>query len=876
MKTHEIVVHSRDEFERICKALEGSFGVDVANGEAPTTIEINGENAIEQVLQALDGIVKYSPEQEHDDDKDNDQLDKRIARLEKLFDEELHPRDEGGKFTFAGAAGFVSPNVEHKSFGQATADLSSPRQNFIRNAFADVDETMGVKPWWTHDVVGAWSDGAENSAMVNFGHISYDSAKALMAMKGYIANQKQVLVFQARDTGATDFLANFQANGKIEDIHSRLLADGVEYHTLEPSKTGATVYVYGSGQSDVDKVRKAAEHYGSTPKIELGKGEFIGSHQTTGTDAEQREDARREYESVIKSSGLRGAEKQWPLLRDRWRAVADAVKVLSAHFAKYSPDQPRDEYGRWDDGLGADDSDRDGIPGDAQDRSAPTINMWLGGRFLNEQSGNYDVASKTFRNLGFRNTAAPQGVAFALKADGPISTARRVALSEVLTSADFNNAGTQRVDVGHAVPVPHNPYAQFDTDFKHDVIYDAWRRDDQYIVLQPEHNERSARESHVLWFFDHKPSFVKFMKYDPDQERDDHGRWSGEGYHGTLESNVKSILKNGINRGPHASYGIKQHVYIARFPNAAAYFGDRHATGDSAVVFKINVPEKFRDKFHTYISENQMAMGALEGDVKIRPEWIKAWAPVVKGAPDGIGDWKTIRKAVDDGDFYVCVVFPKALKKYSPDQERDDHGRFSFEGQANLVSEGSAYSREVMQGLREVTDKVAEQRNFTPEDVQISSNIREVTTAAGSGNLLGYADQHGGKVTIYPEAIRLGSPNNPESNTIASVTAHEIQHVKFNKFLSSLSGGPLPDAKDLAKTDGVTDYSRGWWANALNMFPGLDEPAKIGNAQIHAIDETLAEMAAVEQRSGKLPGDPLWQDLYQRVNATWDRRRKDG
>jgi len=517
MTTYEIIVETQEEFDRISKAVSDGFGVSVANGVAPTTIEVNGPNAYARVMKALDdAAIKYSPDQERDErgrwsgdgvlpmDTDSRMLRAReqgfdtgtkwfhgaaasfadfkyedtnfgvwittdaasasgyaaiagrqeggaqqiyplfvrgklategdrvaaekhigmsgdarflssntqkyypllrqelqrrgftgwrekgfavmfnsenirsvhaafdpkdvgdphigksteerllsvLERLEKLFDEDLHPRDDSGRFTFGGGAGFVSPNVEtNKDFSHAASDLASARQTFLRNAFADVDQTMGITPDWTHDVVGAWTDGAENSAMMHFGSMSWEDLRTVMAMKGYLANQKQVLAFQARDTNAPDFLAQFAATGNVKDIHDKLLADGLEFHTLQPTSTGAQVYVYhdhthGPAQDVVDKLVKAAKHYGTAPEIEFGKGEFIGADKDLATDAFTREHARKVFEGIIESSGMRSAKQSWPVLRDRWRAVADAVKALS-RFYKYSDDQARDDHGRW-------------------------------------------------------------------------------------------------------------------------------------------------------------------------------------------------------------------------------------------------------------------------------------------------------------------------------------------------------------------------------------------------------------------------------------------------------------------------------------------------------------------------------------------------
>ena len=128
--------------------------------------------------------------------------------LERDFDESEHPRDEDGKFSFGGggsrqrgqpgSAGveFVSPNVaSHLDFGQAVTALSGGQQKALRSASSYIDRELGEDSK-TFSIVGAWADGAENSVATVHPATNFETLRVSGAMKGHLADQKQVLVFQ--------------------------------------------------------------------------------------------------------------------------------------------------------------------------------------------------------------------------------------------------------------------------------------------------------------------------------------------------------------------------------------------------------------------------------------------------------------------------------------------------------------------------------------------------------------------------------------------------------------------------------------------------------------------------------------------------------
>ena len=246
------------------------------------------------------------------------------ALLLKLFDESQHPRDEHGRWADSGAVAFVSPNVEDLKIDGAIAGVNSARQQALRRASADVDVRLGKNPVEATNVVGAWTDGAENSLLMTMPKDwSHTQAKVAMAMKGWLGDQKSALLFTP-DKAGNGFMASFSVKGDLAGIHQQLLDDGLANHTLEPITNGAMVHVYGEDQATADAVDKVAGQHDTQASFTFGKGEFIGTSKGDGTDREQRDDARRQYEAIIADaqagSAFEGRDvgKIWDDLRARW------------------------------------------------------------------------------------------------------------------------------------------------------------------------------------------------------------------------------------------------------------------------------------------------------------------------------------------------------------------------------------------------------------------------------------------------------------------------------------------------------------------------------------------------------------------------------
>ena len=232
--------------------------------------------------------------------------------------------EEGGAEGYA----FVSPSVEeHLDFSAAAKGLKSERQKLLATTSRDIDERLNLHGH-SIDAIGAWSDGAENSMVTRADGVSWELLELAVAMKAFLANQKDALVFQQQDDGKAQ-LFHFEAKGNLDKIHQDLLEDGVAFHSLVPTKDGATVFAVdaeGSGDMKVAlAVKKAAERYGSEVTARPGKAKFLVG-DTTGTAEEQRHKARLAYGNIIKKSGVQGAQELWARVRPTYKQAFNVTE----------------------------------------------------------------------------------------------------------------------------------------------------------------------------------------------------------------------------------------------------------------------------------------------------------------------------------------------------------------------------------------------------------------------------------------------------------------------------------------------------------------------------------------------------------------------
>ena len=243
------------------------------------------------------------------------------------------PRDPagvstGGQWTSQGGGGgteFVSPNVETNSDPQsaiamAHKNIRSSRQHALRRASTEIDEALKLSSV-KHDAIGAWHHGAEHTVVTSHdGNPDWETLRVSAAMKGHLADQKQVLVFKQEEGGISALYRMHVGENDLVKLHQELIQDGLAFHTIVPhiDGGGADVFVVDHENQAHDAMARAAERYNADVTYEVGKSEFIGSTKEDGTDREQRDDARRIYQEVIKQSKVQGSQKVWKSVHHAW------------------------------------------------------------------------------------------------------------------------------------------------------------------------------------------------------------------------------------------------------------------------------------------------------------------------------------------------------------------------------------------------------------------------------------------------------------------------------------------------------------------------------------------------------------------------------
>ena len=118
---------------------------------------------------------------------------------------------------------------------------------------------------------------------------------------------------------------DMEVKGDLDDIHERLLADGLPFHSLAPTEGGAKVYVADLDGSAIDGIQKAAEDFDAQATFQRGNAEFLGTTKEDGDDRAIRDDARRAYEAIIEKSTVPGSREIWDGNCDRWTSAVEGA-----------------------------------------------------------------------------------------------------------------------------------------------------------------------------------------------------------------------------------------------------------------------------------------------------------------------------------------------------------------------------------------------------------------------------------------------------------------------------------------------------------------------------------------------------------------------
>jgi len=252
--------------------------------------------------------------------------------------------------------------------------------------------------------------------------------------------------------------------------------------------------------------------------------------------------------------------------------------------------------------------------------------------------------------------------------------------------------------------------------------------------------------------------------------------------------------------------------------------------------------------------------------------------------------------------------------RFNPDQPRDPDGKFAS-------GNGEAPSSGVLKAMPEFLRpdmSTHEARSAMARNVarELGFPTGKVKTEEGAGREFKVGDRaftEGGHAEIYTTGNIVIYTGNNSDDGIRGVVAHEIEHVRFegvlqdyNEDMRRLSyyaqndheqydkitdpvgfldpekgaGAVLPTATalqgtlelhidQLAKDDGVSDYSKAYW-DAVKSPESVAKYGGYKQSRERAIHETLAEMARTKFTKEPYPTGlkptKLWRDLFSTVN----------
>ena len=274
------------------------------------------------------------------------------------------------------------------------------------------------------------------------------------------------------------------------------------------------------------------------------------------------------------------------------------------------------------------------------------------------------------------------------------------------------------------------------------------------------------------------------------------------------------------------------------------------------------------------------------------------------------------------------------VEDFSPDQPRDDHGRWSAGGGAGFgvgpggeVGGGSNPENWILEPAMAKAPWVLEKAKaavaaagYDPERVSLSLKPpkfkvgdREYDTGGVAFTRGGGVDGEGnahkqGDIVIY------GQPDFAKDFAVRGVATHEAMHQKWQAVLnrSTVEGetrqssgewepGPVnklirpfmtTKSQALEDNDGVSEYSKSYWdarKTDPNMTFGsavhetLAEIARLEDEQVWPMTQHMKEVTTIQSELNEKgarssfstkPVAPVWMDFYHAVNEAWDKHVK--
>ena len=319
--------------QEIKSAVEKQVGVKPL-GATMKSVELQEEMNVSDVAEYLTDVLRVSILKYIKNKKDFQVI---------TFYDPNQERDASGKWTGSGGGGeiLVSPNIkENMNYEEAKKMTDSPEHaravSIARDAIKKQDMDGKVESG-----VGDWEDGAENSIKIDVkGVKDFDQLKYTASKLGASLNQKAVVAFQKKKDGP-DILHKISADRPMDEVRKILSENGISFRTMVGDRAKTSVTILDQGSQLTANVAKFLGAINGKSEAVRGVGEFIGG--------DTRIAGKKAYKGIIDNY-----ERSFPnrvrLGVQRWGGRNYYRSYQAIEF--YDPNQQRDESGKWTGGGG--------------------------------------------------------------------------------------------------------------------------------------------------------------------------------------------------------------------------------------------------------------------------------------------------------------------------------------------------------------------------------------------------------------------------------------------------------------------------------------------------------------------------------------------
>ena len=497
---------------------------------------------------------------------------KKIFEVATFAYDPNQERDASGKWTGGGGAGgeiLVSPNIkENMNYEEAKKMTDSPEHaravSIARDAIKKQDMDGEVESG-----IGDWEDGAENSIKIDVkGVKDFDQLKYTASKLGASLNQKAVVAFQKKKDGP-DILHKISADRPMDEVRKILSDNGISFRTMVGDRAKTSVTILDQGSQLTANVAKFLGAINGKSEAVRGVGEFIGG--------DTRIAGKKAYKSIIDNY-----ERSFPnrvhlgLQRRGGRNYYRSYQAIEF----FDPNQQRDESGKWTGGgaiaQGATPTPRwaQENPAEASKKTGEATTLyhgtsadvlkdirkdglkpsksgvWGGGKVYSTDSLDLAMEYGVLRSGNAPKIGGKQMIGIiSVLADGFKSVADNIPTTKAQKMGKTGLAAVSKIFTkdGAVSPSAIKKMQIFEVDSIRKYVYENGPKpspvatkelaDGSKLIYVPiviqlpddgsegfQFDEAVAIESFVFQYNGEKIEF-----YDPDQPRDEKGRWAGKG-----------------------------------------------------------------------------------------------------------------------------------------------------------------------------------------------------------------------------------------------------------------------------------------------------------------------------------------------------------